>query len=365
MRKIVASLLIIVSLFALLSCAGTRRVVVTVDMSSPVYSGIRGDSPVYILTVLDEEYRNPEGVYVIPFTENAVEVARQTNTFRVYFMSGTRQLNDRGEDVSYLGDCTLIVFPDGTTMLIDGGKYTYADTLADNIRKLGITELDYVVLSHMHSDHFGVLFCSGGIFDSFKVGTFIWSGCDNGAAATLANFDRAVKSRGVNMVTVHRGDSFNIGDVRIDIYGPSADVEGKSFPETPDMNNASIVMKMTFGDFKALFAGDLYVEGEKETMAANSEGSLDADLVKANHHGRVTSNSTEWINATSPKVMFSSTIPNDTVYMGYAKAGARVISEYMDDYTRVVSDGYNCEVTTSRARGKNKLYDMYDQLSSW
>ncbi|MBQ2049803.1 MAG: hypothetical protein II493_05310, partial [Spirochaetales bacterium] len=83
---------IAVVLLLAVSCAGTKTLS-TVDYSSPVYSGVRGESPVYTYTVLDESQRNPAGVYTIPFTENVVEVAKETGTMRIYFMSGEKYLN--------------------------------------------------------------------------------------------------------------------------------------------------------------------------------------------------------------------------------------------------------------------------------
>ena len=52
------------------------------------------------------------------------------------------------------GDCTLFVSGD-KTMLIDSGEAEYGDTVVSYIKKLGITELDYVVATHAHSDHMG------------------------------------------------------------------------------------------------------------------------------------------------------------------------------------------------------------------
>ena len=91
------------------------------------------------------------------------------------------------------------------------------------------------------------------------------------------------------------------------------------------------------------------------------EGALDVDLAKANHHGRDSSTSVEWAEATTPRVVFSATQPMKTTYTRYSKVGARVYTEYMDDYVRVVTDGYNCEVTASAVR-LNDPFAVYNQL---
>ena len=71
MKKAYRFLLVLLCVL-LASCATSH--VSTVDYTSPVYSGVRGEEPVYTYLVLDESLRNSKGSYNIPFTETAVEV---------------------------------------------------------------------------------------------------------------------------------------------------------------------------------------------------------------------------------------------------------------------------------------------------
>ncbi|MBR6085153.1 MAG: MBL fold metallo-hydrolase [Spirochaetales bacterium] len=358
MKRIPAFLCILFAIALLVSCASTSKPE-TVDYSSVVYSGVRGEKPVYTYSVLDESLRNPKGVYTIPFTENAVEVAKATNTMRVYFMAGDRWLTEKGIDVAYIGDSTLIVFPDGQTMLIDGGRPEYLSIITENLRRLGIEKLDYVMISHWHIDHHGVVSTANGILARFPTTKFIWSGIYN-ANANNSTIHNLIKKYGLEEIQVKNGDSFYIGDVRVDIYNPPEGMAGEELGETK-MNNASIAAKFTYGDFTALFCGDLYVDGEWRAIENAPEGALDADLVKANHHGRDTSNSTEWAEATTPRVMVSATVPTKSTYYHYSKVGGRVFSDYLDEYVRVVTDGFNCEVTAGQVRGTD-AFSAYDQM---
>ena len=358
MKKVYRVLGILLLCALLASCATTGTA--TVDYSTPVYSGVRGEKPVYTYQVLDENLRNTKGVYTIPFTENALEVAKQTKTMRVYFMAGDRWLTDKKIDSAYIGDATLIIFPDGQTMLIDGGRPEYLPILAENLQRLGIEKLDYVMVSHWHIDHHGSITTANGILARFHVGTFIWSGIYN-SNSNRNSIDNMFRKYGnMEQLVVKNGDSFFIGDVRVDIYNPPEGMAGEELGETK-MNNASIAAKFTYGDFKALFCGDLYVDGEWRAIENAPEGALDADLVKANHHGRDTSNSTEWAEATKPRVVVSATVPTKSTYYHYSKVGGRVFSDYLDEYVRVVTDGYNCEVTTTKAR-ETDAFAAYDQL---
>ena len=107
-----------------------------------------------------------------PITEQAVSTASMI----CCFMSGEGVSISGGSSKSAFGDTkwgdsTLVVFPGGETMLIDGGMADYGPMLVKNLRALGVTRLDAVVLSHYHNDHYGGLLCAGGVLDSFEVGT--------------------------------------------------------------------------------------------------------------------------------------------------------------------------------------------------
>ncbi len=348
--------------FVFISCAGTRNISPTSYADSAVYSLVRGDAPVYSYSVLKENLRSKEGVLTVPWQENAVETAKRTNTIRFYFMSGEKQSFSDTSGIK-MGDSCLAVFPDGTTMLIDAGMSDYASTLVKNLKMLGVEELDYVVLSHFHNDHYGSMWSSNGVLYSMKVGKFLWSGIYNESQGAKNSFEAAIRANDVETVIVSKGDSFDIGDAHIDIYAPTPDNIGQHLGETA-LNNSSIAMKITFGDFKALFCGDLYVDGEYKVLAMNDEGVFDADLVKANHHGRDTSNSKDWVAATTPRVVVATCgNPIDTTTYGwYSRVGAKVFNDYLDGYVRVVSDGYNCEVTTARPR-TTTLFDNFDKIA--
>lgn len=362
-RKIIGFSCILLILILLVSCAGTKGLSATSDSSSAVYSGIREEKPIYTYNVLDEKYQNPDGVYTIPWRENAVEIAKQTNTIRYYFMSSEKQIIAEKTGPKF-GDSCLIVFPDGTTMLVDGGMSGYTATLMKNLELLGIEKLDYVLLSHMHDDHYGALWSSAGVMRNIPIDTFIWSGCYNTTDGIDARLKGILSSNGIKEVIVQQGDSMQIGEALLEFFWPvTEEVIGKFLQETT-LNNNSIVMKITFGDFKALFCGDLYSDGEYRVLANNEEGVFDVDLVKANHHGRDTSNSKEWCAATTPRaVVGTSGNPMDsTPYGWYSKIGARVFCDSLDGYVRVVSDGYNCELTTSRPRTTN-MFENFDKLA--
>ena len=63
----------------------------------------------------------------------------------------------------------------------------------------------------------------------------------------------------------------------------------------------SLVLKLTYGSFTHVFAGDLPgVSPDVESIVGPEVG--DVDVCKVNHHGSNSSMTDAWLNATSPEV---------------------------------------------------------------
>jgi len=77
------------------------------------------------------------------------------------------------------GNATLLVSPSGKAMLYDDGPRKTAGNVMAVMKEAGVKELDYIVISHYHEDHFGG---TAEIAGKFKVGTF----ADHGASVEAA-----------------------------------------------------------------------------------------------------------------------------------------------------------------------------------
>lgn len=305
---------------------------------------------------------NSENPNVVPWKEDAIQAAVENKTIRFYFMSGEKRTYSSSAGIKF-GDSCLIAFPNGEVMLVDGGMPNYAPTLVENLRLLGISKVDHLVLSHMHDDHYGALLAPDGILAKFEIGKLYFNGIYNDSASVADRFDNAVAKYEIDTQILSQGDQLEMGDVHLDVYHPTAEEIGNRYEETA-LNNSSLVIKLTYGNFSALFAGDLYTDGEYRVLANNSEGVFDVDLLKANHHGRSTSNSKDWIRATTPRIVVatSGNPIDESPYAYYAKSGAYVFNDNLDGYVRVVSDGNTCSATTSRERSTT-YFDKYDLLA--
>lgn len=205
------------------------------------------------------------------------------------------------------GDSTLLVFPDGQTMLIDAGMPYCGEKLVNGLRDLGITSLDYFVLSHSHIDHVGgamdvatyIIEENGG-----TIGTYYASAC------SIKELEPALReylaSKGTRIENhVKEGDVWEIGDARIELLSPSGEaVEEMIESKTVEINPISLVMKVSYGKAVYLTAGDLYRKQERELIGRYGE-KLQATVVKGNHHACYTSNSEAWLDAVNPSIVIA------------------------------------------------------------
>ncbi len=230
-------------------------------------------------------------------TEAAWERMHATETFR-----GALRITmiDVGQ-----GTATLVRFPQGRTMLVDGGGFLDESydvgraVLLPYLRHERIARLDQVVLSHDHPDHRNGL---RAVLSHLDVGEF-W---DAGLGETPSNSDSPAAiamRRGIPLRTlVDLPREQWIDGCRLRILHPQAPLEKPS--RGRDLNNMSLVLEIRHGQTLALLPGDIdqTVEGR---LIPTLEPTGEVLLVAA-HHGSETSNSDRFLEALSPRFILVS-----------------------------------------------------------
>ena len=211
------------------------------------------------------------------------------------------------------GDMSLIIFPKGSTMIVDAGLEQYFLKARAFLDAVGLKDLDCLVFSHACSDHVSggprlirYLESRGG-----KIGRFWWTGQSFGPF--IPQMTDMLKQQGVQLdVTVRAGRRFVIDGAEVDILGPTEEELRQDASVGVIRNGQSMIIKITHGAARYLTSGDLYAEHE-ETVAARCGEALRADVCKSNHHGCFTSNSSVWLDAVRPRLVFSTANDNGSV----------------------------------------------------
>lgn len=175
-------------------------------------------------------------------------------------------------------------------MLIDAGENATKDIVKDYITEQGITKLDYVIGTHPHSDHIGAMYY---IIDNFEVEKALLPDKTH-TSRVFEKFITSIKNNNVEKIIPEVGDEFTLGDAKFEIIGPTY---ASDYGE--ELNNYSIVVKLTFGNKTFLFTGDAESKSEKDILATGVD--LKCDLLKLGHHGSSSSTTEEFFKAVNPK----------------------------------------------------------------
>lgn len=188
------------------------------------------------------------------------------------------------------GDCEFVELPDGKCMLIDSGEKYCADMVEEKIKNEGYTCIDYLIVTHPHTDHMGGM---SQIISDFDIGK-IYMPYATSNTKTFENMLEAIDSKGMTINTAKAGVAISFSD---EITGEFLAPVGSNYDE---LNNYSAVLKLTYNDVSFLFTGDAEDISENE-MLENSYSDLDADVLKVGHHGSRYSTSEDFLNAVSPQ----------------------------------------------------------------
>lgn len=184
-------------------------------------------------------------------------------------------------------DSEFVIFPDGKTLLIDGGKDSNSQSLILKIRNLGVEKIDYVIASHLHDDHIGGL---PYIFLKMNIGQVFY----NGNFATTQSYN-LFKQYAVNLTPVATDGIFDFSqNVMTSMYVPYDNGHGFSSNE----NDNSIIVRLTYGKESFLFTGDCEMDCEASVSNAN----LQSQVLKVAHHGSQTSSTLAFLSKVKPEV---------------------------------------------------------------
>ena len=179
-----------------------------------------------------------------------------------------------------------LILGENFSMLIDAGDYSN-NTVVEYLRGNGIKELDYVVATHPHSDHIGGM---ADVINEFEIENFIMPN----AVHTSPSFEymiEALDNSDINVLQAKAGMEIESGELKFELLGPISE-------SYENLNNYSVVIKLTAGNTSFLFAGDAEKEVEAELLKSGCD--LSADIYKVSHHGSSTSSTPAFVEAVNP-----------------------------------------------------------------
>jgi competence protein ComEC len=262
------------------------------------------------------------------------------------------------------GNSTLIQFPGGKTMMIDGGGFADSSfdvgksVLAPFLYHRRISNIDMVALSHPHPDHLlGLIY----IMNNFAVRQ-VWR---SNLPIDLEEFPEWGKAISRNNIDVHPVSNQSperiFNGVRVNVLWPPdypvKDLNNLSYVE---INDSSVVLKITYGKVKFLVPGDITSDTEKQLIESKSD--IKSDVLVVPHHGSVYSSSAEFIKAVGCRYAIVSAgksnifhHPHPLVLQRYNEAGVRVFRTDRDGAITFITDGNKLNIVPFVKKDNNMI----------
>jgi competence protein ComEC len=266
-----------------------------------------------------------------------------------YWPNSTRSLRITYLDVGQ-GTATLISYPSGKKVLIDGGGSSFTKTsigqrvIAPFLWQRGIQGIDAVVITHPDADHYNGL--------DFIVEHFapqvLWVREKSGHDEMYQRLLQLAEKRGVTVSVPKEGDFLLQGSESLQCLADTA-TWGKSGGDGASRNggNSGLVLKACADQFCTLFPGDIDRMEEHSLVAKGYN--LQADVLLAAHHGSITSNSKRFLTAVSPEYLLVSAgrstkrnFPHEGLATECAAMGVELFATSLQGTLEIISqqDGY-------------------------
>lgn len=225
------------------------------------------------------------------------------------------------------GDSILIISPQGKNVLIDAGDTSKGKSVVEALKRNNIQQLDYFIVTHPHPDHMG------GATEVFKA-TKVMNVIDNGQAPSIPpsllpttpakprqptrgrrqprtnsptkfydDYKEAITKSGAAYGIGQPGTKYDLGGgAFLTILAPTKPMFTKEHMKAGgnEANANSIVVRLDYGSFSMLLAGD--AEEQSEHRFVSKETNVEANVLKVSHHGSKYATSSEFLRRVKPQV---------------------------------------------------------------
>lgn len=243
------------------------------------------------------------------------------------------------------GDSIFLEFPNEKTMLIDASVSDASDKIINYIESLNYSKIDYLIATHPHSDHIGGM---KEVVNNFDLG-LIYMPKVVTTTTTYENLLQAIANKGHKIKTAKAGlNIIDEGNLKVEILAPNSE----SYEE---LNDYSVVLKVTYKDRSFIFMGDAEKLSEDEITH-----NVKADVIKIGHHGSSSSTSSRFLKRVNPSFAVISVgkdnpynHPSETVLKRLENSNVKLYRTDINGNIIFTTDGDKIKIEVERTNGSN------------
>ncbi len=210
---------------------------------------------------------------------------------------GVFTMPDNDLHVSFLdvGQGEAVLIQRGSRQVIVDGGPDPQPVIVEMSKKMPFWDrtIDAVVLTHPDADHLGGLV---EVMKRYRVAHVVSTNATDDSPLFL-EWRNQIAAKSDILVSASAGRTISLGgDVTLEVLHPTP----ASPQDSGDLNDTSVVVRVTFGEVSFLLTGDLPVDGEDRLVMARAP--LRSTVLKIGHHGSATSSGNSFINVVDPSV---------------------------------------------------------------
>lgn len=181
-------------------------------------------------------------------------------------------------------DCHVVTLPTGEVMMIDFGNNDDASFICNYLNNLDINVIDYLVATHPHEDHIGAM---DTIINKYEIRNVYMTDAE-ADTKSYRDVQKALSKRKIGATILYGGTViYSDEELKIETLAPMYYYD--------DLNNMSIVVRITYKEASFLFTGDAEEESENDIT-----GDVSSDVLAVGHHGSSTSTSDRFLERVDP-----------------------------------------------------------------
>ena len=172
-------------------------------------------------------------------------------------------------------DCSILIQGD-QVMVIDCGEAENSGEILQTLKGLGVTKIDCLVITHFDKDHVGG---AADILNALAVSQVLEPDYtpDNPQSESYLTYRQALTDTKVPCLQVTDSKTFSLGTASVTVTGTG----GKTYDKNVDNNN-SLLVSVTHGGNRLLFAGDIEKQRIRDLLDTST---AQYDFLKVPHHG--------------------------------------------------------------------------------
>ena len=235
---------------------------------------------------------------------------------------------------------SILLESSGEYMLVDAGNNEDGPKLVTYLENKNITDFKYVIATHPHEDHIGGL---DDIINNFNIEAFYMPDVIT-TTKTFEDVLDSLEAKNITLSIPNKNDTFNLGEATVKVLYVGTDEES-------DLNDTSVVIKVTYQNVSFLLTGDASTKVE-ETLDRKD---LESTVLKVGHHGSTTATDKEFLSLVNPTYAIISVGKNNQYHHPHTSVintlNDQNITTYRTDEDgtiEMITDGTNIEINTTK-----------------